>query len=197
MLSDAVDDLGWDRSTVRVIDLAAGNGISGEALRAHGLHPVLGTDIVPEARVAALRDRPAVYDGYQILDLLNLQPAQERALAELQANALSCVAPVGTAGPQLPPLALTAVAKRLAADAVIAYMHDPTLGVPDEVTAELWARELGPRDERRAVGRAALPAPLHARPARPTRWSEWCGGGCGARPSSRPDRAAPAAVPPE
>ena len=143
MLSGAVDRLGWDRRTVRVIDLAAGNGISGEALRAHGLHPVLGTDIVPEARVAALRDRPAVYDSYEVLDLLNLQPAQERALGALQANAVSCVAPVGTAGQQLPPLALTAVAKRLAADALIAYLHDPTLGVPDEVTPELWARELG------------------------------------------------------
>ena len=144
MLSAAVDSLGWDRKAVRVIDLAAGNGISGEALRAHGLHPVLGTDIVPEARQAALRDRPAVYDAYEILDLLNLQPAQERALAALEANAVSCVAPVGTAGQQLPPRALTAVAKRLAADALIAYLHDPTVGVPDEVTAELWARELGP-----------------------------------------------------
>ena len=59
MLADAVDRLGWDRETVRVIDLAAGNGISGQALAAHGLHPVLGTDIVPEARAAALRTVPA------------------------------------------------------------------------------------------------------------------------------------------
>ena len=31
---------------MRVLDIAAGNGVSGEALKAAGLHPVLGTDIV-------------------------------------------------------------------------------------------------------------------------------------------------------
>jgi hypothetical protein len=147
MLADAVGRLGWNRETVRVIDLAAGNGISGQALAAHGLHPVLGTDIVPEARAAALRDRPGVYDAYQTLDLLALGPDQQQAITALEANALSCVAPVGTAREQLPPLALSAVVKLLAADALVAYMHDPTLGLPDQVTEELWAQELGPESQ--------------------------------------------------
>jgi hypothetical protein len=138
MLADAIDRLGWDRGRVRVLDVAAGNGISGEALAAQRLTPVLGTDIVPAAREAALRDRPGVYDGYLTLDLLALSDAERREVAALELNALACVAPVGQASQQLPPDALAAAAQLLAPDAVIAYMHDLTFGVPDAVTAELF-----------------------------------------------------------
>lgn len=143
MLADAVDDIGWDRARVRVIDLAAGNGISGEALVSLGLRPVLGTDIIAAARDAAMRDRPDVYDDYQTLDLLALTEDQRRAIAALNANALSCVAPVGNGSQQLPPSALIAVVRLLATDALIAYMHDPTLGVPDPITPELFTEHLG------------------------------------------------------
>lgn len=138
MLAGAVDALGWVRGQVRVLDLAAGNGVSGEALRDHGLTPVLGTDIVPEARQAALRDRPGVYDTYLTLDLLALSPARREQIAALHANALACVAPVGTASQQLPPPALAAVAELLADDALVVYMHDPLFGDEDEVTERLW-----------------------------------------------------------
>src|ERR1700761_5579457 len=37
MLGEAVDRLGWERDATRVIDIAAGNGVSGEALAAVGL----------------------------------------------------------------------------------------------------------------------------------------------------------------
>ncbi len=143
MLARAVDELGWERDRVRVIDLAAGNGMSGEALANAGLRPVLGTDIVAAAREAALRDRPRVYDAYETLDLLALTPEQRRALAALSANALSCVAPVGGASQQLPPPVLTAVIALLAPDALIAYLHDPTFGVPDPITPELLRDQLG------------------------------------------------------
>jgi hypothetical protein len=143
MLAAAVDRIGWDHAQVRVLDLAAGNGVSGEALAAHGLAPVLGTDIVAAARDAALRDRPDVYDGYLTLDLLELSAGDQRAVRELRLNALACVAPVGNASQQLPPPALVAAVKLLTPDAVIAYMHDGTLGVPDAVTPQLWAEQLG------------------------------------------------------
>jgi hypothetical protein len=143
MLADAVDEIGWDRARVRVIDVAAGNGMSGEALVRRGLRPVLGTDIVPAARDAAMRDRPDVYDVYETLDLLALTPQQTRTITALNANALSCVAPVGNGSQQLPPLVLTAVIELLEADALIAYLHDPTQGVPDPITPELFDEQLG------------------------------------------------------
>jgi hypothetical protein len=143
LLASAVDALGWDRAEIRAIDLAAGNGVSGEALAAEGLRAVLGTDIVPSARDAALRDRPELYGAYLTLDLLQLTDEQRDAVAALNANALNCVAPVGSEAGQLPAQVLVEAAKLLAADSLVAYMHDPTFGTPDVVTAQLWADGLG------------------------------------------------------
>ena len=139
MLGGAVDRIGWDRGSARVLDVAAGNGISGEALKRERLAPVIGSDIVPEARVAALRDRPDVYDDYITLDLLDVTPERRNALLQRKLNVLSCVAPVGTTHEQLPPEALTAAAQLLAPDALIAYIHDPQVEREDPITVELWA----------------------------------------------------------
>jgi hypothetical protein len=137
LLGAAVDDLGRDRSRTRVIDVAAGNGVSGEALRAAGLHPVLGTDIVPEARAAARRDRPQVYDEYLTLDLLALSDAEAEHLRGLRADALCCVAPVGTGG--VPPAAIAATAALLGDDALLVAMYDPRHGVADPLTEAFWS----------------------------------------------------------
>lgn len=138
-LGQACDGLRWARAGMRVLDLAAGNGVSGEALVAEGMRPVLGTDIVPAARDAALRDRPGLYRDYLTLDLLSLTSRERSALIAAHANALSCVAPVGEDPSQLPPAVLTTAARMLSADALVVYMHDPALGVPDPVTPQLWA----------------------------------------------------------
>jgi hypothetical protein len=143
MLAEAVDGLGWERGGMRVLDIAAGNGVSGEALAAVGLRPVLGTDIVASAREAALRDRPGLYDEYLTLDLLALTDAQRSAVVGLQANALCCVAPVGDRPSQLPTAALVAAVRLLTADALVVYMHDPNVGGVDPVTQQLWNAALG------------------------------------------------------
>ncbi len=145
LLAETVGSLGWDRGAVRVIDVAAGNGVSGEALAAAGLHPVLGSDLVPAARTAALRDRPGVYDSYLTLDLLALSDAERAAIRGLRANVLSCVAPVGDHA--VPPQALAAVAGLLQPDALVAYMHDVEILEVDPVTAELWRSGLGAEAE--------------------------------------------------
>jgi predicted RNA methylase len=143
LLAAAVDGVGWARADVRVIDVAAGNGVSGEALAAEGLHPVFGTDIVPAAREAALRDRPRLYDEYLTLDLLALTAEQARRLRSLRANALTCVAPVGEDASQVPPAAFLEAARAVTDDALVAYMHDPNHGVDDVITTELWHERLG------------------------------------------------------
>jgi hypothetical protein len=155
MLAEAVDRLGWDRGDVRVLDIAAGNGVSGEALVAAGLggRGLYGTDIVPVARDAALRDRPGLYGAYLTLDLLALTEAERSAVIRLQANALSCVAPVGDHPSQLPPAALVAAAALLSADALVVYMHDPAPGVADAVTGDLWAQGLGAGTEAQELTR--------------------------------------------
>jgi hypothetical protein len=136
LLAETVDAVGWERARVRAVDIAAGNGISGEALSAVGLYPVLGSDLVPAARAAALRDRPGVYSRYLTLDLLSLRDAERAAIRALHANALSCVAPVGEHS--VPPPALAAAAALLEPDALVAYLHDVDLVDTDPVTADLW-----------------------------------------------------------
>lgn len=136
LLAGTVDGLGWGRGAARVIDIAAGNGVSGEALATAGLHPVLGSDIVPAARRAALRDRPGLYDEYLTLDLLALSDADRAHIRALQANVLSCVAPVGEHA--VPPAALAAAAALLEPEALVAYLHDVDIVDVDPVTAGVW-----------------------------------------------------------
>ncbi len=144
LLGRALDSLGRSRAATRLIDLAAGNGVSGEALVAQGIHPVLGTDIVASARAAALRDRPEVYDQYLTLDLLALTDAQSVAIRALRADALQCVAPVGDAAEgQVPTAVLAAAVALLEPDAVVAYLHDPGRNPVDVVDATFWRRALG------------------------------------------------------
>jgi hypothetical protein len=140
MIARAADAVGWARDDVRVLDIAAGNGVSGEALAAAGLHPVLGSDIVPSAREAALRDRPGLYGQYLTLDLLALSAAERATVTALGCNVLSCVAPVGEGPSLLPAAALRAAAALLAPDALVVYMHDPSRGGPDTMAAAGWGQ---------------------------------------------------------
>ena len=143
MLARALQALGRDSGATRVIDVAAGNGVSGEALRAAGMHVVLGTDIVPEAREAALRDRPGVYDEYLTLDLTAPSDAQTEHLRSLRANALTCVAPVGTAAGTVPPQVIATVCRVLTGEPLVVSLHDPGLGEPDPLDARFFEAEVG------------------------------------------------------
>jgi hypothetical protein len=143
LLADALEALRRRPEQTQVIDIAAGNGVSGEALRAAGLHVVLGTDIVPEAREAALRDRPGVYEEYLTLDLTALSGAQAGHLRALRANALTCVAPVGLRPGLVPPRAIAAVCALLSGEPLVVTLHDPRHGDPDPLDERFFAAEVG------------------------------------------------------
>jgi len=139
MLAGALQALRRNPSDTRVIDIAAGNGVSGEALRAVGVDVVLGTDIVPEARAAALRDRPGVYDEYLTLDLTALTPAEAAHVRSLQANVLTCVAPVGTQPGMVGPEVIAAACRLLAGEPLVVALHDPRPGEPDPLDERFFA----------------------------------------------------------
>lgn len=92
--------------SLRVLDLGAGNGIMGEKLVAMGAGMLVGVDILPEARDAALRDRPEVYDAYYVADVTDMPPTVHEALAQSRFNALTCVAALGF--DDIPPECFTA-----------------------------------------------------------------------------------------
>ena len=143
LLAAAADRIGWARGDVRILDAGAGNGVSGEAFSELGMRPVVGLDILPAARDAALRDRPGVYGAYLAADLGALEPGEERVIRDAAPNTLACVGSVG--GGHLPADAVAAGLELLAPDALVAYGFHPDLG-PDPLIgllrhAEPLARE--------------------------------------------------------
>ena len=80
---------------LRVLDLGAGNGMMGEKLREHGVSRLVGADIIPEAKEAAVRDRPMVYDAYYIENFCNLTIQQRKNIQEWSFNCLTTVASLG------------------------------------------------------------------------------------------------------
>jgi len=80
---------------LRVLDLGAGNGIVGEELQKEGVARIVGCDILPAARQAALRDRPGVYDEYYDLDFTRLDQEQREVLGTWGFNCLISVAALG------------------------------------------------------------------------------------------------------
>lgn len=78
-----------------VIDLGGGNGMAGEALQTLGIRRIVGVDILPEAKDAALRDRPWVYNDYQVADLTKETPEVDAALKRAKPNTLVTIAALG------------------------------------------------------------------------------------------------------
>lgn len=86
---------------LRILDVGAGNGMVGDELRARGAAHITGVDIVPEAEVAAKRDRPGVYDDYFVVDLTDLSQSVGDKLRSRKFNCLTVVAALGFA--DIPP----------------------------------------------------------------------------------------------
>ncbi|MGH3532297.1 MAG: class I SAM-dependent DNA methyltransferase [Mycobacterium sp.] len=80
---------------LRVLDLGAGNGMMGDVLKREGVARLVGIDIVPEARAAAYRDRPTVYDAYYVADLGDRDSGLRDELGEWHFDCLTCVAALG------------------------------------------------------------------------------------------------------
>ena len=135
MLAEAAEELGLAPGDVRVLDAGAGNGVSGAALAARGMRPVVGLDVLAAARAAALRDRPGLYGSYLAADLSALTAAEVDAIRSARPNALACVGSVG--GDHLPPAAVAAALALLEPPALVAYAYDVAL--PEDPLAELLA----------------------------------------------------------
>lgn len=95
LLCSALESVGAPFSELRVLDLGAGNGIMGETLKARGIARLVGADILPEARDAAYRDRPDVYDAYYVVDLVAPPAAVVQELQEWHFDCLTSVAALG------------------------------------------------------------------------------------------------------
>lgn len=82
-------------SELRVLEFGAGNGMVGEELARHGVARIVGVDILDEAKMAADRDRPGIYDAYYVLELGQPRSAPCAELSEWHFNCLITVAALG------------------------------------------------------------------------------------------------------
>ncbi len=95
ILHKTVEANGQDATALRVLDLGAGNGMMGEALKRHGVSRLIGVDIITEARDACLRDRPGMYDEYYVADFTDLDAELREEIGEWQIDCLTSVAALG------------------------------------------------------------------------------------------------------
>lgn len=82
-------------STMKVLDLGAGNGMMAEELKNIGVARLVGVDILKEAKNATERDRPGIYDEYYIKDFTNLSDTDRKEIKSWNLNALVTVAALG------------------------------------------------------------------------------------------------------
>ena len=98
VLADALienaQESGVAPSELRVFDLGAGNGVVGEELAARGVGVLVGSDNIPEARDAADRDRPDLYQEYLVGDIADL-PDAAKVVQDLGLNALVAAGALG------------------------------------------------------------------------------------------------------
>lgn len=119
LLDDALRRSGTDAEELQVLDFGAGNGMVGAELARIGSGSVVGVDLLPEAKHAAARDRPGVYDAYHALDLTD-PPVEDRdALQQRDFNCLTCVAALGFG--DVPPAAFASAFNLVADDGWVAF----------------------------------------------------------------------------
>jgi trans-aconitate methyltransferase len=106
LLYDTLVDEHQDPEELRVVDLGAGNGMVGEELARIGARSIVGLDELEEAKEAAERDRPGIYDAYHALDVTIPEPSVQHELEQTAFNCLTCVAALGFG--DMPPQAFRA-----------------------------------------------------------------------------------------
>lgn len=119
LLASELRDAGVDPSDLVALDFGAGNGMVGERLRNLGVITIVGVDLLEEAKSAALRDRPGVYDEYVAADVTALSDAERQRLADRRFTCLACVAALGF--DDVPPHAFATVFNLLALSGWLAF----------------------------------------------------------------------------
>lgn len=98
-----IEKNGGKSEQLRVLEIGAGNGMVAEEMLDDGVRTVVGVDILIEAKLAAYRDRPGVYEDYYSIDLTDIPEAIEEDILRKELNCLVSVAALGF--DDLPPLA--------------------------------------------------------------------------------------------
>jgi hypothetical protein len=119
LLAQALRDARTRPERLTALDFGAGNGMVGERLGELSIGEIVGVDLLPEARDAAHRDRPGLYDDYYALDMTQLTAEQRRDLMRHDFDLMTCVAALGFG--DIPPLAFAEAFNLVASPGWIAF----------------------------------------------------------------------------
>ena len=119
MLDDVIEESGYSTRNLRVLDFGAGNGLVGEQIKRKGIDLLVGVDILTEARDAANRDFPGIYDKYYVIDLSQPVDKEMEALKQYGFNALVTVSALGF--DDIPPCAFLNAFNLIKDDGYIAF----------------------------------------------------------------------------
>lgn len=122
LYASVLRQLGRPPAAERALDLGAGNGLGGDELRRIGVGRLFGVDREPQAREAACRDRPGVYDEYFVGDFTALAQTRLAALEPTVVLALSALGPG-----HVPPAVLDRALRLLPIGGLFAFAVTPTL----------------------------------------------------------------------
>lgn len=141
VLHDAVQKAHEQPTELRVLDLGAGNGMSGEALASYGVSRLVGVDIIEEAKAATNRDRPGIYDHYYVTDFCDLD---EETRADLETWSFNCFISVAALGfGDIPPQAIASALDFVQVGGWIAFnIKDTFLDARDTGGFSRMVREL-------------------------------------------------------
>ena len=103
LLGAELDAAGVDPGRLTALDFGAGNGMVAERLAELDVDSIVGVDLLPEARDAALRDRPGLYEDYFADDITALARDDRAELEGYGFNLMTCVAALGFG--DIPPVA--------------------------------------------------------------------------------------------
>lgn len=141
ILKAALDAEGENMSELRVLDLGAGNGMMGDELKVHGVARMVGADIIPEAKAAADRDRPGLYDEYYVTDFSDIPATDQEALNDWSFNCLTSVAALGFG--DIPPQAFLPAMRMISEGGWLAFnIKDTFLDRSDGTGFSRFIREL-------------------------------------------------------
>ena len=119
LLRAEFDDSAVEPERLTALDFGAGNGMVGALLAGLGIAELVGIDLLPEARDAAFRDRPGLYDDYHVLDLSELRRRDRVRLDEHDFDLMICVAALGFG--DVPPVAFAEAFNLVSAPGWIAF----------------------------------------------------------------------------
>lgn len=95
LLIDRLTQAGGAVEDLIVLEVGAGSGMVGKALADLGVKSIVGIDIMPEAKVAAEREYPGIYENYYVEDLSKLSSTTRESLSSRGFNCIVCGSALG------------------------------------------------------------------------------------------------------